>query len=64
MGGGHGGGVKVSSVHARGPVALLRMILEGPEAGERLVLVIIDHSLIGRGDGRPLLEENLYGRDV
>ena len=34
------GGVKVSSVHARGPVALLRMILEGPEAGERLVLVI------------------------
>ena len=58
------GVVKVSSVHARGPVALLRMILEGPEAGERLVLVIIDHSLIGRGDGRPLLEENLYGRDV
>ena len=58
------GVVKVSSVHARGPVALLRMILEGPEAGERLVLVIIDHSLIGRGDGRPLLEVFSYGRDV
>ena len=58
------GVVKVSSVHARGPVPFLRMILEGPEAGERLVRVFLDHIGIGRGDGRPLLEVFSYGRDV